>query len=806
MKTTILTILMTAISFVGFAQQEVVQDFESSPTIAGFEGLTSATIISDPTTAGNGLVFELVTSPTGNPWQGAEVILADDSSLDLTTDLIVSVDVWSDVAFSPMLKVETTGTATAAPFAANTQSHTGSGWETLTFTLNTGDDGTATANGVYNKVVFFPNRSSDGTAWNDPIIDGTFYFDNITGVKGTINAAPTGNPPSTAAPTPPARDAADVISLFSNAYTDITVDTWSATWDDSSIEDVVIEGNDTKRINFNNFIGVDFTSNPFDASEMTHFHMDYWTEETDLVGKVLNPKWSNHLGGAGETNAFELTYPVPENATGQWVSIDVPISDFSVVTNADMTAFAQFLLTSNLGVVYVDNIYLYKGEPTNGGGGNDSTVPTTAAPTPPARDAADVISIFSDAYTDITVDTFSADFDDSTVEDTTIAGNAAKKIDFTNFVGIDFQNDRQDASEMTHFHMDFWTYSTDLVGKVFNSKFSQWGGTAGEVSAFELPINTGTDPAIESGTWVSIDVPISDFTNAPQTRDDIAQFLISSNLDVVYVDNIYLYKEGTGGGSAEPTTAAPTPPDRTGELISVFSDKFTDIADTDFNPNWSQSTVVTTEQIEGNATLKYANLNYQGTQFASPLDLSNVDNIHIDVWTGDATSINLFLISTGPVETAYSLPVTQNQWVTYDIPLTEWSEVVNLSDVIQIKIDDGGAGDSPTLYIDNIYFYSGVATSIDGTEEVPNNFTLEQNYPNPFNPSTNISYTLPANAEVTLEVFNVAGQRVATLVDAFQSTGTYNVTFDASNLASGLYTYRLTTGNSVQVKKMMLIK
>lgn len=286
-------------------------------------------------------------------------------------------------------------------------------------------------------------------------------------------------------------------------------------------------------------------------------------------------------------------------------------------------------------------------------------------------------------------------------------------------------------------------------------------------------------------------------------------FDMGADAGVVVIDNVTLELGVSGGDESAPTEAAPTPPDRTGELISVFSDKFTDVADTDFNPNWNQSTVVTTEQIEGNATLKYANLNYQGTQFASPLDLSNVDNMHIDVWTGDATSINLSLIS-GPagstVETAYSLPVTQNEWVTYDIPLTEWSSVVDLSDVVQLKIDDAGAGDSPTLYIDNIYFYSGVATSIDGTEELPGNFKLEQNYPNPFNPSTNISYTLPANAEVTLEVFNVAGQRVATLVDAFQSTGTYNVTFDASNLASGLYTYRLTTGNSVQVKKMMLIK
>ncbi|HAW78563.1 MAG TPA: hypothetical protein DCX27_01865, partial [Balneola sp.] len=171
------------------------------------------------------------------------------------------------------------------------------------------------------------------------------------------------------------------------------------------------------------------------------------------------------------------------------------------------------------------------------------TSPATAAPAPTARDAADVISIYSDAYTNIALDALSAGFDDSDVSEVMIDGNATLEIDFTNFIGIDFSSNKKDASTMTHFHMDFWTASDDLVGKVFNSKFSQWGGTGGEVSAFELPINTGTSPAIVSGSWVSIDVPISDWTNAPQTRDDIAQFLITSNLDTVYVDNIYLYKE-----------------------------------------------------------------------------------------------------------------------------------------------------------------------------------------------------------------------------------------------------------------------
>jgi hypothetical protein len=171
--------------------------------------------------------------------------------------------------------------------------------------------------------------------------------------------------------------------------------------------------------------------------------------------------------------------------------------------------------------------------------------PTSAAPTPPNRLPADVISLFSNAYTNTTVETWNAAFDDSLSEDVVAFGDDLKKITFTNFIGVEFVNNRIDASAFTHFHMDFWTDNTDLIGKVFNSKFSQWGGTQSEVSAMELNINDGSTPAIVSGQWVSIDVPISSAFSNNLTRDDLAQFLITSNLGVVYVDNIYFHKNTT---------------------------------------------------------------------------------------------------------------------------------------------------------------------------------------------------------------------------------------------------------------------
>lgn len=89
---------------------------------------------------------------------------------------------------------------------------------------------------------------------------------------------------------------------------------------------------------------------------------------------------------------------------------------------------------------------------------------------------------------------------------------------------------------------------------------------------------------------------------------------------------------------------------------------------------------------------------------------------------------------------------------------------------------------------------------------LPEAFELNQNYPNPFNPATAISYALPVEQNVTLEIFNIQGQRVTTLVNERKRAGWHEILFDASRLASGVYIYRLQTGNFVEIKKMMLMK
>jgi len=90
--------------------------------------------------------------------------------------------------------------------------------------------------------------------------------------------------------------------------------------------------------------------------------------------------------------------------------------------------------------------------------------------------------------------------------------------------------------------------------------------------------------------------------------------------------------------------------------------------------------------------------------------------------------------------------------------------------------------------------------------ETAGRFELSQNYPNPFNPSTVISYNLPDAQNVQLKVYDLLGKEVKTLVSGIQNPGSYNVTFDASGLASGIYFYRLTAGSFTEIKKMTLVK
>ena len=94
----------------------------------------------------------------------------------------------------------------------------------------------------------------------------------------------------------------------------------------------------------------------------------------------------------------------------------------------------------------------------------------------------------------------------------------------------------------------------------------------------------------------------------------------------------------------------------------------------------------------------------------------------------------------------------------------------------------------------------------DSSLTIPDAFALKQNYPNPFNPSTTIKFSLPVQTQLKINLYNMLGEKVATIAEGMYEEGYYNITFDAAELSSGTYIYRLESNNFTETKKMILIR
>lgn len=162
----------------------------------------------------------------------------------------------------------------------------------------------------------------------------------------------------------------------------------------------------------------------------------------------------------------------------------------------------------------------------------------------------------------------------------------------------------------------------------------------------------------------------------------------------------------------QPVASAPTPPSRLDpDVISIFSSVYTDVAGTDYFPDWGQAGQGSSWgefDLSGDKMLQYINLSYQGISFGETVDVSKMEYLHLDVWTADVDSIETSLINGvdgNSTEKPVKMSLTADEWTSLDIPISAWTDQgLSVDQIFQLKfVGDPWAGG--TVFIDNIYFY-----------------------------------------------------------------------------------------------------
>ncbi|MDZ4183324.1 MAG: hypothetical protein U1B83_10665 [Candidatus Cloacimonadaceae bacterium] len=540
---------------------------------------------------------------------------------------------------------------------------------------------------------------------------------------------------------------------------------------------------------------------------------------------VYKPILSN-VGIKFEGGSTPIELQVANTVINQWQELTFNFSAAIGNTYSRIVIIPDFAPRTQNNLIYLDNIQLPDGNIA------PPAVPTVAAPTPTANPA-NVISLFSNAYTNVTVDTWSAGWDQADVADVQIAGNDTKRYTNLTFAGIEFTSQTINASTMTHFNMDIWTPDPTALPAVFKIKLVDfgangvWGG--GDDVEHELTFNASSTPALVSNAWINYHIPLANFLNLT-TTSHLAQLIISGDPNTVYVDNVYFSSAGALSSVATlsdlrvsgttipgfapgifnyvyelpfgartptvtattthpnatfvvnpaasipgtttvvvtaeddvttltysinfiledplPTTAPPVPTHASEDVISIYSDAYVNVPGTNFNPFWGQQTIVTVDvMIAGNNTLRYENLNYQGTEYPFQ-DVSGYEFLHVDFWTANSTDLGIYLISPG-AETEHVFTIVPAQWVSVDIPLAGFVPPVNLANVFQFKVE--GNGD---IWFDNLYFWK--SPTAQGTDATLSDLKVNGTTITGFAPLTeNYTYGLPEGTVTIPQITSV---------------------------------------------------
>jgi len=347
----------------GYSQQQTYQvTFETGSTVGTWttfennDGDHALEILANPVSGGintSATVAKFTAKSTANggqPWAGTQ---SDHTSLGTwlletgnnTISIMVYKPVISDVGIKFVNSTDGTIFELKKPnISINT-------WETITYDISSFIS--SGENHDIDRLVVFPDWPATRTQ------DNVCYFDNVSWTaKKTANpgsGSSNSNEPLVAATTPTELQA-NVISLFSNAYTNVNVDTWRTNWSAATLTDVVIAGNDTKKYSSLNFVGIETTgANFINASAMSYFHVDFWTAEMTVFRVKLVDFGANAAFSGGDDVEHELSFTPTLN---EWNSLNIKLSDMTGLTTKNHIAQLIFSgAPAGSGIVYIDNVY-----------------------------------------------------------------------------------------------------------------------------------------------------------------------------------------------------------------------------------------------------------------------------------------------------------------------------------------------------------------------------------------------------------------------------------------------------------------
>ena len=539
-----------------------------------------------------------------------------------------------------------------------------------------------------------------------------------------------------------------------------------------------------------------------------------WKIDTNVASNLtltmdVNKNYVGTVGIKMGTNnggtSFQITdQNVGNTVVNEWQTLTWDLSGINF--NGDLTNISQMVVfvhwTQDMAdraensTIHLDNIKFNAEKLTDPS--TSPTEPSVAAPTP-TQMPSNVISLFSDAYTNVAVDNFiSFSNGGATLEEVMVAGNATKKYTNLDYVGIETLGANLiDASTMTTIHMDIWTPDTNN----FKIKIVDFGANkayqGGDDTEHEVTYAT-----TETGKWIGYDIPLTDFTGLASNAN-LAQYILSKNPQgTIFIDNIYFHNDVVA--LTEPASSATVSTVAASDVYSLYSNDFSNNAPSSYTQSWGQGAVedftVGTDDMK-----KYTDLNFQAITLSGTVDLSNYTHIHLDVWTPEANAFGIKLQDFGAndtdefpnaddseMEVQSTTKQTAGAWVSHDFAIADFTGLTGTANLGQLQLLLGSAagGTQGTAFIDNLYIYKSATASVSDNASL--NVSM---YPNP---TTNTLNLTAQGVIKNASIYNVIGKEVLRL-----DINKNSESIDVSKLPKGIYLIKYTMDDKVGSAKFI---